>query len=328
MQAFRPAAAALAVAVLAGFSGQASAQTTTLGTAVFQQVSSQWDTCQVDNCLFQFFDIAFSLTDGVCINYYIANSIIANNKRYAFFMTAGVGGAIGSVRVENSWIESWENDAVFINASGGFQDNHQFRGCYFSNAGTANIRIIGVLGGNILIQGNRFGTANRVGSATAAVHMLSGQGVSILDNTGNTDDTGSAGVPWRAPYGIAVGANCGNYIVSGNRVSGSVGSINVAADGVADKTRRCHNNALANAATHGGYAGWSTGALTSGAYSNTTPFVQQITVQGGNIQGIVIDSVTVAVGVNLSGTYTLDPGSQLGVTASVLPTTVAINTLA
>jgi len=51
-------------------------------------------------------------------------------------------------------------------------------------------------------------------------------------------------------------------------------------------------------------------------------------VQGGNIQGIVIDSVTVAVGVNLSGTYTLDPGSQLGVTASVLPTTVAVNTLA
>src|SRR6185369_17354578 len=122
---------------------------------VFHQNGSQWDTCQVDNCLFQFFDIAFSLTDGICINYYISNSIIANNKRYAFFMTAGVGGAIGSVRVENSWIESWESDAVLINASGGFQDNHQFRGCYFSNAGLSNIRIIGVLATNILIQGNR-----------------------------------------------------------------------------------------------------------------------------------------------------------------------------
>jgi len=199
-----------------------ASQTTVVGTEVFHQNGSQWDTCQVDNCLFQFFDIAFSLTDGICINYYISNSIIANNKRYAFFMTAGVGGAIGSVRVENSWIESWESDAVLINASGGFQDNHQFRGCYFSNAGLSNIRIIGVLATNILIQGNRLGTANRVGSATAAVHWQSGQGVSILDNTGNTDDAGSAGVPWRAPYGIAVGANCGNYIISGNRVTGSV----------------------------------------------------------------------------------------------------------
>lgn len=300
-----------------------SPQTTATGTAVFQQINSQWDTVQVENCLFQFFDIFASLTGGIAINYYITNSILANCKRYVFLLDAGATGAIGSVRVSNSWIESWEQDAVLMSASGGFNDNHQFVGNYFSTAGLSNIKLIGVLARNIIIANNRFGTANQIGSASAAIHVVSGRGFTISGNTGNTDDTGSS-APYRAPIGILIGANAADYVITGNRMVGSTASISIVSDGLADKSRLCNGNSSVSASA-GGYAGYAASGLTGGFYTNTTPFKQAVTISGGTVLGIFIDGVT--IGSATSGTFMLDPGSQLGVTSSAVPA-VTVNTLA
>lgn len=300
-----------------------SPQATATGTAVFQQINSQWDTVQVENCLFQFFDIFASLTGGIAINYYITNSILANCKRYVFLLDAGATGAIGSVRVANSWIESWEADAVLMSANGGFNDNHQFVGNYFSTAGLSNIKLINVLARNIIIANNRFGTANQIGSASAAIHVISGRGFTIANNTGNTDDTGSS-APYRAPFGILIGANAADYVITGNRMVGSSGSISITSDGLADKSRLCNGNSSV-AASAGGYAGYVASGLTGGFYTNTTPFKQAVTIAGGTVLGIFIDGVTIAGATQ--GTFTLDPGSQLGVTSSAVPG-VTVNNLA
>lgn len=302
-----------------------ASQTTVQGTAIVQQLNSNWDTVQFDNCFFQYFDIAFSLSGGVCINYIISNSFLANCKRYAVLLDTSSGGNIGGVRVDNSWLETWETDCVLIQNTGGFNENHLFIGNHFVNAGQCNLRIQGPTGDNITISGNRFGTANRLGTATGAIQFQSGQGVSIVNNTGNNDDVGSTGNPWRAPYGISIGSGCTRYIVSGNRMIGSTGSINVAADSVADKQRRVHNNAHADAALDGGYAKVVAGSLTGNIYTNVTPFVQEVSIYGGTVTGITLNGTAITGAT--SGTFTLQPGWALAVSNSVLPS-VTVNVLA
>lgn len=293
------------------------------GTIALQCTGGNWDEWQVDNCFYQFFDIGVAISvgtvygGGLCIDMTINNTLFTNCKRHAVLLEAQTGGAIGQMRIFESFLDAWEIDGVLMTGTGGFNDGHQIIGCYFINSGRSNIRSTGTNGINNVIAFNSLHVANVFGAAKAAIHIQGGAGGSIIGNVGNTDDSGS-NLPYRAPYGIWLEANCDFYLVTSNRVTGSVGSIMCQPDSLASKSRRIHNNAYADNALYGGYAG----VFPTGQTVNSTPFVKEMYVYGGTVSGIAIGppgNLQLIAGATQGG-FRLEPGDTISISASVAPT--------
>jgi len=122
---------------------------------------------------------------------------------------------------------------------------------------------------------------NRLGTVQATMFFQGGaKGFTVTGCRGNHDTT-SVGLPWRADYGILVGADCDEYVVSGCYFEGAVGGYSFAANASGSSKRRAFNNANAN------YAGRKTQTIPASGvrYTNTTPFVEEWNFFGGTITG-------------------------------------------
>ena len=302
-----------------------SPQATTVGTDLFKSVNGDWDTALITNSLFQFFDTSFDFSaegSGVIIDFFVEHCILANCKSYVFNLVTTAGGAIGQFRVNNNWIECWEQVSVAVNNNGGFNDNHRFSGNLIMNSGKSNFWTTGYSVNNVF-EGNRVACGNQTGANNPAIWMQGPcTGWSIRGNLGNTDDSGSIAA-WRCPVGIQVDANCDLYDVSDNRMLGSSNSYIFGTNTSGSKQRRCTNNSYADATLFGGYAGIASGSLGLGSYNNFTPFVQELILEGGAINTITIAGVTITMPTSSPfvppASYRLEPGESLIVLGLTVP---------
>lgn len=303
--------------VVPGFGSVAIQNTVTGRYFCYCPATCDWDTFQMDNSLVQFFEISFVLISdpsGICIDFFICNCVLGNNQNYGIFLDCGVSGVQSNFHLRGSWIDNYLGNNIIMTGAGGYFGNHSFVDNFFIQAGSANIKMTGRPTQGIVIAYNRLMGANRSGTAIGAIEIDLGTiGFQLYGNYGNYDDTG-AGVPFRAPYGIFIAESCDDYIVTGNAVKGSTGSIGVTPDAGASFARRVFNNQYADA-SYGGYA-ITTNLGAVAFFTNTTPYIYEAYVSGGTVTNMIVHGAN--VGLN-HGTFRVEPGETLATNAAVNP---------
>jgi len=256
-----------------------ASMTTVYGTHVFKMATGSWDTLQVVNCLFERFDQGVSALATAGMVYqtcHFSNVIFDYFRRWAVYAEAA-GGILAGFKFDSAcWFVSWETAALFFTRSTGSNDGHVVSGAvpiaglqalsYDVNNGKTNIFT------DLVVNG-----CNRLGTASGALQFQTGStGFSVINVKGN----GDASMAWTRPdYGIIVGANCDEYIVTSCVLQGPVLGYSFAANSSGSANRRAFNNISA------GYAGYSAIAVPASGvtYTNTSPFVEEWNLFGGTI---------------------------------------------
>lgn len=293
-----------------------ASMTTVAGCSVFNCFTGFWDTIQASRCLFERFDIGLSVvaTPGLVYqNMYFSNVIMDYFRRYAVYAESQAGGVISGIRFDNtSWFVSWETSCIELIGPAGYHDNHEFMGKVVI-AGAAGIKYSLANAKNVCVNGMQINSVNRLGTANGAVVVDPGsQGLTLIGCRGNVDTTG-LGFPWRAPYGVDLGSNADNYVITGNKFEGSTGAFLVNINGAGSTNRLLHDNAGVNYAISLGLALPASGV----PLTNTTPFKIDFHINGGNVTGISRNGVGLT-GMT-SGTVSIDPGQSITVTYTVAP---------
>lgn len=281
--------------------------TTVDGATVFKCFYGFWDTVQVSNCIFERFDIGLGISAAsgmVYQNFYFTNTIMDYFKRWCIYAESSAGGVIAGIRTDNtSWFVSWETECVdFLGA--GYNDNHELMGKIVI-AGRAGVKYALMNSKNVTLNGMQINSVNRLGTATAAIEVAAGaKGISILGCTGNVDTTG-VGFQWRAPFGVSIGVNADEYLVSGNRLEGSTGGYSISANSYGSSSRLVSGNAKAN------YSGAPVLALAGPGVPvvNTTPYKVDVHIFGGVVQGISRSGHGIPNMV--AGSLSIDPGESV-----------------
>lgn len=289
--------------------------TTVANTNVLNAVTGSWDTVQAVNCIWERFDggIVGIAGSGVAIqNFYFANCIFDYFKTNVVNLNSTVGGVVGTFQMQNCWFVSWEAETIVISTVGGYNDDHMFSGKVVI-AGKEAV-LYSVPGARRSKFDLEVGAVNRVGTATAAMNFsATSTGFIVVGCRGNDDNTG-VGLPWRAAYGILVGADCDFFVVSDNRMSGSTGGYNIANNASGSTNRRVSNNASAN------YAGIGQGfalPASGNTFTNTRSYPIDCFVFGGTVSSISVKGVGIPNMTN--GSFRLDPGETFTPTYSVAP---------
>lgn len=291
--------------------------TTVYGTSVFKCDIGFWDTLQVSNCIFERFDLGVACTAGagmVYQNFFFTNVIMDFFRRWPFYLEANGGGIISGIRCDSAcWYVSWEESCVEIQAATGAVDNVYFAGAmviagkYIAYANAPNAK-------SLVFEGVEVGAGNRLGTVNAAFSFAAlCRGFSVINCKGNFDLTGS-GLPWRADYGIAVGADCASYQISNCFFDGAIGGYTEATHTVAGQRVTTNNN-------NANYAGYQAGiavAASGVTYTNLTSYTQEWFLSGGTLTGDYLKN-GVSLGQPSSLTITLYPNETLRATYSVAP---------
>lgn len=258
-----------------------ASMTTVYGTNVFKCDVGFWDTLEVSNCLFERFDIGVGVVppaSGVYQNFFFSNVIFDYLRRWCVYAEASAAGAVISTMKFSStcWFVSWEEDAIALIRTNGFNDNHSISGT-IPIAGKYGIKYQISNGETNSFQNIQVNGCNRLGTVASCLQFeSSSRGFTVTNVKGNNDTT----MGWTRPnYGIVVAADCDEFIVNGCALEGPVGGYSFAANASGSSQRRAFNNVKAN------YAGYSAIAMPSSGvqYVNTTPFVQEWNFFGGTI---------------------------------------------
>jgi hypothetical protein len=131
-------------------------------------------------------------------------------------------------------------------------------------------------------QNLRVTGANRLGTASGAFEFTNNsKGFQVLNCSGN-NDSGGAGITWRAPYGLQIGTDAENYQVTGCKFEGLTDGYNIQMPTAKSPyPRRVFNNDNAN------YAGYSALTLPASTvnHENWGPFTYEIYLYGGTVTG-------------------------------------------
>jgi hypothetical protein len=297
-----------------------AAMTTVAGTNVFNCSVGFWDTLQTSNCIFERFDVGVSVVAGsgmVYQNIYLSNTIFDYCRRWSLYLESQTGGVVAGVRSDQtSWFVSWEEDAIALLGSG-YHDNHAFSGKVVI-AGKSGVSYALANAKNVNFQALQVNSCNRLGSVNAAMLFAAGaQGFTVNACRGNVDTTG-VGLPWRAPYGVQVGADADRYLITSCYFEGSTGGYNITANTAGSANRRVHNNASAN------YAGNSALSMpaTTVRVTNTTPFVWDLDFFGGTITGGYDKNLVGYPGALQYVHMRLDPGDSFACGYSAAPSVI------
>lgn len=290
-----------------------AAMTTVVGTYVFSCMAGGWDTIQVSNCIFERFDFGFIVIPGagkIYQNFMLSNVIFDYCKRQGIYLDS-TNGIVSGFRTRNCWAMSWEESSIQI-LGGSMNDFHDIE------------MIVPISGKGALhyaattAKSNHFklsvGANSRAAALAGAVHFASGaKGFYLHDSDGN-DDLTAAGTPWRNDWGVYVGADCNDYIISGCRFTGALGGgYNLAANSAGSLNRRVAGNVGT------GYAGTApiTMAASNALWVNTAATVCEVFVYGGSVTAIYKN--TVAIAGMTSGHVTLNPGESVAATYTTVP---------
>lgn len=295
--------------------------TTAANTAAFAGPSTgtnSWDTLQISNSLFERFDtgiIGVAPSGGVFQNVFVSNTIFDYTRRYAVYLESQTGGVISNFRSDkNCWFVSWETDAIVLTGAG-YHDYHEVGGIVtIAGVGALNYALPNAK--NVVVELS-LGAIGQKSAAPGALYFApNSTGFTVKDCTGNDDNT-SIGLPWRNDWGLTVGANCDNYLVTGNRLTGGAGGgYNTFAVNTAASTKRRMTNNVGTG--YAGYGGAFTVAATTVANVNTSPQVWEVNIYGGTVTAIAKNGTAIAGMV--AGTLRIEPGESFTVTYSVAPT--------
>lgn len=296
-----------------------ASMTTVPGCGLYQCISGFWDTMQSTNCLYERFDIGLGISAGsgmVYQNFYSNNIIMDYFRRYTVYLESSAGGVISGIRFgSESWFVSWETNSIEI-AGAGYNDDHHFGGRVVI-AGGAAVQCSSPNAKDLSFQAMQVNSCNRLGTANAAMNFsANSRGFTVNGCRGNVDTTG-VGFPWRAPYGISVGANCDDFVVGNNGVKGSTAPYQFSANASPSVDRWVGGNSSANYAAQIPLSLAGSGV----AIYNTTPFSLEVEINGGTVTGL--SKLGVALPNKTSGSITLDPGQYFTPSYSSAPTLVA-----
>lgn len=295
------------------------AMTTTAGRALVRGTAGFWDTCQITASLFERFDQGFALVAGsglVYQNFELCNTKMDYFRRHAIYADTASGGVISSITSDNlCWFATWDTAAVTFVAAAGLLDDCDIKGKVPIAGGEALYYNVAAARRNVFSL--NVGGINRLQAAPAALYFVAGStGFNCVECRGNDDMTAS-GLPFRADWGLTVGANCDDYLVTACRMTGSGGFFNWFASNTSGSTKR---QVVANG--NPDYAVQMSGGTyvipASGvAFTNKHGFAVEVIVSGGTVTAIAKNGVTTGL---TSGTFKVGPGETLTPTYSAAPT--------
>lgn len=299
---------------------------TVAGRVYIRGTAGFWDTCQITNCLIERFDIGISLGAGsgqVYQHFCLSNVTIDYARRFCIYAENTAGGVINSVSSDSvCWFVSWENAAIqLINTSGTMDD--------WSIQGKVTIAGLEALSYNNTnakrcVFSVDVGAINRLQNASGALNFVTGsKGFSVIGCVGN-DDLTSLGLPFQADWGVQVGANCDEFVVTGNRMNGGTPGtpstdrfFNTNITHSAGSTlRQISANGRPNYAVQLSSAPYVLPASTV-AFTNTNGWAVEVIISGGVVTQIAKNGVNTGL---TSGTFIVGPGETLTPTYSVAPT--------
>jgi hypothetical protein len=278
-----------------------------------------WDTCQITNALIERFDQGIGLGAGtgqVYQHFCLSNVTMDYIRRHCIYAETSAGGVINSVSSDSiCWFVSWENAALQMVGTAGVMDDWNLQGKVpISGAEALSYNVSAAKRCSFSLA---VGGINRLQNAPAALFFVAGsKGFTAIGCTGN-DDLTSFGLPFRADWGVTVGANCDEYVVTGCRMSGTGGFFNWFAGNTTGSTKR---QVTANG--NPDYAVQQAGGIyvlpaSTVAFTNTNGFGLEIVVSGGTVTVIAKNGVTTGL---TSGTFLVGPGETLTTTYSSAPT--------
>jgi len=293
-----------------------TAMTTIAGTSVFVGSAGFWDTLQCSNSSFERFDVALSITAGsgmVYQNFFFTNFVADYCRRWGVYLEAQSGGIIATVKIDSaSWISSWENDAIAIIGVGS-QTGHNIQ-ANLPISGTYSVNYSAVNGKSNVFSGMQVNGANRMGTVASAMNFAAGsKGFNVIGCNGNRDTTGD-GQPWRSNYGIVIGEDSDQYVVTGCAFEGIIGGYSFAVNTTSSAYRKVSNNVNCNYAVY----------LAITIPASTIPYVN---MSAHNLQIDFYAGTTTAFSKNGVGLYTispihmrLEPGDSFSCTYTIAPT--------
>ena len=288
-----------------------ASMTTVPNVNVVNAIGAHWDTVMIANSIFERYDygIAAVSTSGTIIqNVFVDNCIFDYVKTSGLYMEAQSGGIISTFHVKNTWFAAWEGNAIYCGGAG-YNDFHDIDAvCAIAGLSSLNYSVPGARNNvfKLTVASN-----NRLGTAAAAINVAPGsKGFTLMGCKGNEDN--GAGT-WRNNIGLLIGADCDNYLVSNNTITGASAGYSLVANTGNSTARRVAGNSPAS------YAG--TAAITMPAsnnnWTNTSATVSEVFIYSGTVTGIYKNGVQI-VGMT-SGHIMLNPGETFAVTYSSVP---------
>jgi len=293
---------------------------TVAGRSYIRGTTGGWDTCQISNALIERFDQGISFGAGtgqVYQHFCLSNVTMDYIRRHCIYAETSAGGVINSVSSDNlCWFVSWETATLQMVGTAGVMDDWNLQGKVpISGAEALSYNVPSAKRCSFSLA---VGGINRLQNAPAALYFLAGsKGFTAIDCTGN-DDLTAFGLPFRADWGITVGANCDEYLITGSRMSGTGGFFNWFAGNTAGSTKR---QVTANG-DPASYAAQQTGGIyvlpaSTVAFTNTNGFAVEVIISGGTVTQIAKNGVNTGL---TSGSFIVGPGETLTPTYSSAPT--------
>lgn len=252
--------------------------TTLAGTDVFRFLpvnGAYWDTVQVSNCIFERFDrgvVSTTFTGVTHQNISLTNVIMDYFRRWCIYAESQTGGITSNIHTDSTcWMVSWETASIFM-AGDGYFDSCTIKGrVLISGLSAVDYN---VTNGRANVFELYVNNANRLGSAQGALVFQNGSRGFQVKSSGNF-----TGGSWRAPYGIVIGVDCENYIVTGCNFDGTTGGYFINANTTESPNRIMRDNLNTNYTGNVPFTMPASGV----DYVNTTPHVQEITFTGGTL---------------------------------------------
>jgi hypothetical protein len=295
-----------------------ASMTTVAGTYVINASSGLlWDTAQIVQCIFERFDrgvYAYANSTAIYETFKFTNVIFDYFRRECVYLDSGGGGILANFKFDRTcWYLSWETDTIFVACASGVNDRHSFSGeiiisgkngiNYYNPTGTSTTFSDMVVTGCNRLAGGYSAFLFTAGSKGFRVYNIIGNHIPLTPYPN-----------YQGTYGISVGADCDEYIITGCSFKGSTAGWNIVTNTVTSTNRKIYNNIYAD------YAASVAATVPASAtlYQNKTPFIEEYSFYGGT--STVYNKNGFQIGTVGPCTFTLQPSEYYYITYTVVPT--------
>lgn len=178
------------------------------GTNLFRCDEGTWDSVHVDGGLYERFYIAFAVTafpGQIYLNFFVNGAVFDLSRYSTVYLESKEGGVISGFGMNGGWSTCWEAHNAQI-VGNGYNDNHAIANVEMPLTGVSQLSYANPSARANLFVNNRLSGDNRTGNSVAAVHMVSGSGLSVLGNVGTTN----------SPNGVYIAPGCSHYQTANN----------------------------------------------------------------------------------------------------------------
>lgn len=277
---------------------------------------------------------------GLDVNRTTANVNISNFRLSNFYFdfcangirlkNTAAGGGINNWFFSNGWSVGMDGYGVqldtgsfseinFVNVQSMLAGKNNWR---FSGSGFTDVSVVNCIGA----FANRYNATNTGSDQDDFVSLTGGITVTGCRFGQSADGFVASGVPnWQGRYGLNLGPNVINYIITDNKLEGATAdcSLSYAANKLPvgnEFSAIVKNNIVVGGATRPAYAVTSTvsAPASTAVQTNDTPFTFDLYIYGGTVSAVNHNGTTVAGSGNVS--LEIRPGDTWSVTYSGAPT--------